>query len=509
MSKPTSSPLRVRLHRALALTLSAALLCSAPQAAQALSPNDTLYASQQWWLGSAEGAGNGGVAGFARAWDLSTGAPVSGAGPIIAVLDSGVRDHPELRPRLVLPGYNFISKPQYAGNGAGRNNDPTDLGDALSSAEKAADPKLWDGCAVQASNTWHGSLIAGQLGAVSNNALGVAGINWQARILPVRVAGKCGAAAADVVDGMRWAAGLPVAGAPLNTQPARILVLGVAGEASCNPADPDANVAAAARAYIAAIQELRALGVLIVAPAGNIGGAVGRPANCPGVLAVTSLNRQGFKALAANFGAQVALAAPGGDMAAGKTCDAELADSGILSTSFKPDGSGVEYAAAGGTSFAAPQVAGAASLMWALNPGLSLAQVEAGLRLSARPHAQATALGTCTADGKARRCSCSTETCGAGMLDAYEALRYAQAPGSYTAPSRQALSLGGEAIEACGVKQGTFKPTDPAPEPPPPPTPPPTPTPEPDSKGGGGGSQSLLWSLALALAGALLGRRRR
>jgi serine protease len=501
----------MRLQRTLSLALSGALLCGAPQVAQALNPNDTLYASQQWWLGSGEGAGNGGVAGFARAWDLGTGAPVSGAGPIIAVLDSGVRDHPELRPRLVLPGYNFISKPEYSGNGAGRSNDPTDYGDALTSAEKAANPQLWDGCAVQASNTWHGSLIAGQLGAVSNNALGVAGINWQARILPVRVAGKCGAAAADVVDGMRWAAGLPVAGAPLNTQPARILVLGVAGEASCNPADPDANVAAAARAYVAAIQELRALGVLIVAPAGNIGGAVGRPANCPGVLAVTSLNRQGFKALAANFGPQVALAAPGGDMAAGKSCDAELADTGILSTSFKPDGSGVEYAAAGGTSFAAPQVAGAASLMWALNPGLSLAQVEAGLRLSARPHAQAAALGACTADGKARRCSCSTETCGAGMLDAYEALRYAQAPGNYAAPSRQALSLGGEALEACGVKQGTFQPTDPTPAPNPNPTPTPTPTPTPGPEpqsGGGGGSQSLLWSLVLALAGALLGRRR-
>lgn len=503
---PTS---REALRRRSTLLLAGALLACMSHGSQARSPNDTLYASQQWWLGSAQGSGNAGLADFPRAWDLSTGAPVSGAAPVIAVLDSGVRDHPEIRPSLLLPGYNFISKPEYAGNGVGRNNDPTDLGDALTRAERDANPALWDGCAVQESNTWHGSLIAGQLGAASNNGLGVAGINWQARILPVRVAGKCGAAAGDMVDAMRWAAGLPVAGAPLNTHPARILVIGVAGVASCNPSDPDANVAAAARAYIAAIDELRARGVLIVAAAGNTRSAVGRPANCPGVLAVTALNRQGFKASYASFGPQVALAAPGGDAAAGRTCDPELADGGIVSTSFRADGSGVEYAAASGSSFAAPQVAGAASLMWALNPGLSLAQIESGLRRTARPHISAPALGQCGVNGNNARCSCSTESCGAGVLDAFEALRYAQTPASYSSPSREVLSLGGEAIEACGVKQGTFKPAEPAPPTPAPtPNPTPAPSPAPDAGGGGGGgSQSLLWSLALGLAGLALGRR--
>lgn len=496
----------LNLRTPLSALLATVLSLSAAAPAQAATPNDTLY-PQQWWLGSYNSSDSAGVANFPKAWDLNKGAPVSGAAPVIAVLDSGVYAHPDLVDRLLLPGYNFVSKAEYANNGVGRNNDPTDTGDALSQAEHDGNPALWDGCAVAPTNSWHGTVIAGQIGAFTNNGKGVAGINWNARILPVRVSGKCGAAVNDMVDGMRWAAGLPVAGAPLNTNPAKILVIGFAGVASCDVNDSNPTIAAAARLYTDAIAELRARHVLIVAAAGNLRGAVGRPANCAGVLGVTALNRQGFKAIYANIGKQVSLAATGGDGNYGRLCDVDVADAGITSTSgpgTPPATDGADYAAATGSSFAAPQVAGTASLMWAANPSLTLAQIEAGLRLSARPHAQAEALGQCSATNTSR-CSCTADTCGVGTLDAEEALRYAQAPATYTAPARTAAALSSAALDACGIKQGTkVVPADPVT--PTTPTTPTAPTTPEASSGGGGGASSPFW-LALLLIAAFGVRR--
>jgi serine protease len=129
------------------------------------------------------------------------------------------------------------------------------------------------------------------------------------------------------------------------------------------------------------------------------------------------------------------------------------------------------YVGASGSSFAAPAVAAAASLMWALNPAQSAAQVEDGLKRSARPHVLVPQLGDCAGGSKTNRCACTT-TCGAGMRDAVEALAYAAAP------------------------------TDT------PPSPAPTPAPSAGSSGGGGGALSLSWLAALALASAGLRRAR-
>lgn len=499
--------------------------------ARAAVPDDTLFrattaANAQWWLDDQQDAGNAGAAGFTKAWDVSKGA----GSPVIAVLDSGITSHPELNPNVLAPGYNFVSRPEYANNSVGRIADASDPGDALTQAEINANTALWDGCVAQPTSSWHGTVIAGQLGAVTNNNAGVAGINWQARILPVRVSGKCGASVADMVDGMRWAAGLPVAGAPANANPARVLVIGFASVRaangtmpSCDRADADPTIAAAARLYGDAIDELRARGVLIVAAAGNERAGVGRPANCAGVFAVAATNRQGFKAIYSNFGPQVQLAAPGGDIDNGATCDNELADSGIVST-FNAGTTGPAapaYGAVSGSSFAAPQVAGTAALMWAANPALSLAQLEAGLKASARPHVTAYALGHCTTLNRSR-CTLGPTTGGAGLLDAGEALRYALAPSTYTAPARSTLGLQSSALSRCGTAQGSTaipvpSPTPapgpapspgPAPAPAPDPAPTPAPAPPTGGGGGGGGSASLAWLGGLLAASLALRRRR-
>jgi subtilisin family serine protease len=79
---------------------------------------------------------------------------------------------------------------------------------------------------------YHGSHVAGTIGAATNNSLGVAGINWVSKILPLRVLGKCGGYTSDIADAIRWAAGLSVPGVPANPNPAWVLNLSLGGYAA-------------------------------------------------------------------------------------------------------------------------------------------------------------------------------------------------------------------------------------------------------------------------------------
>ena len=251
------------------------------------SPSDPLF-TQQWWLQPVSGSNANalearlrGVAGFQTAWLRANQAPA-----VVAVLDTGITSHPDLAGR-VLRGHDFVSVIEYANDGDGRDTDPSDPGDYVSSADLAS--ALFTGCAVE-NSSWHGTIVAGMIAANADNGEGGAGIHWGASVLPVRVAGKCGADVADIVDGMRWAAGLPVAGAALNPNPARIINISFGGSAACGPA------------YQSAVDELRAIGVVVVAAAGNDWSGPSRPASCPGVVGVVGLNRDGFKTNYSNFG---------------------------------------------------------------------------------------------------------------------------------------------------------------------------------------------------------------
>lgn len=465
----------------------------------AVTPADARFA-QQWWL-QAVGAGNTGTAGFASAWERSTGvAGPAHPGSVVAVLDSGITSHIETNAR-VLPGFDFVADPDFAGDGNGRDADPQDPGDAVTDADRAALPAKFEGCPAAPTSSWHGTTLAGQLAAVSNNTEGVAAAHWQALVVPVRVAGKCGASVGDIIDGLRWAAGLPVTGAPANAHPARLIVLSYGSAEACDANSTDAQVRDIARLYEAALAEVRALGALVIVAAGNQRGAVGRPASCAGAFAVTAVNREGYKAAYANFGAAVRLATPGGDDAPGGDCaagDANLRDGGLVSTgnlgAVAPGLAG--YAAASGTSFAGPAVAAVASLMLAVNPALTLAQIEQGLLASARPHVQVPLLGDCAPGSNVGRCACTASTCGAGLLDAEQALAFAAAPGTWVAPARPVVTLSDERLRACAVATGRL--VDPVPTP----APPVAVAPE---AGGGGGALQGGWLLGLLCAVVLLG----
>ncbi|KQW45699.1 MULTISPECIES: S8 family peptidase [unclassified Roseateles] len=328
-----------------------------------LTPNDTNFNSQ-WDMWSA----TGGIRAD-RAWDLS-----QGFGQRVAVLDTGVRPHADLVANL-LPGYDLIADTDRAGDGGGRDSDASDPGNGVAAGECG-----WFSDA-KASN-WHGTHVAGTIAAVGNNAAGISGVAPKAKIVPVRVLGKCGGAESDVADGIVWAVGGTVGSIPKNVNPAMILNLSLGGEYSCGSTYQDA------------INYARGKGALIVVAAGNDNQDVAEqaPANCNGVLAVAATNRPGARANYSNFGSKVDIAAPGGDAANGNVLS--LSNSGTMGP--------VADATAGlrGTSMAAPHVAGVAALMLASNALMSAADTAYLMKSTARAFP-----GSCSG-------------CGSGIVDA-------------------------------------------------------------------------------------------
>ncbi|MEW6728998.1 MAG: S8 family peptidase [Pseudomonadota bacterium] len=343
------------------------------------------------------------------AWDRTTGERRTA----VAIIDTGLVPHSDIGGGgRILPGYDFIADPFNANDGDGRDADPTDPGDWIS----ADDRKLHPECELSDSS-WHGTHIAGIIGASTNNALGVAGIDWSARLLPVRVLGKCGGLLSDIIDGIYWAAGLPVANVPANTNAARVLNLSLSGSGVCPQSLQNALTA------------VQATGSIVVAAASNNGGSAAGyfPGNCSGVITVAATDSQGQRASYSSTGNVVSLSAPGGD---------KEVDSGILSTynSGKTHPAGESYEPLYGTSMAAAQVSGGVALMLAVNPDLRVEQILTALRATATPFPQ---YGTSK--------DCSTATCGAGIVRADWALLAAQGvdfvPDSFSIPPRSDVPL--------------------------------------------------------------------
>lgn len=391
---------RARLHPDVAWVEPDVLV---PRLGVPVTPSDTLFA-QQWHLQAPDPTNLAGL-NLPTAWGDTTGS-TSGATAVVAVVDSGVRPgHPDLAGKL-LPGFDLVSELAVANDGNGRDPDPSDPGDWVHPAD-LADP-LFAGCDLS-NSTWHGTFIAGQIAAATNNAQGVAGLNWGAKVLPVRVSGKCGALLSDLLDGLRWAAGLSVSGLPANPNPARVINLSFGGDSACTPA------------YQSTIDAVTNAGTLIVVAAGNSDTTLTRPADCRRVMTVASVRKDGAKAAYSSFGTRVALSAPGGSSESGPSTLLYSTDNGGTTVP------GVDiYGHKQGTSFAAPQAAGIASLMLAVNPFLSPRQLIERMKAGARPH-EVTGYAACGTPG-AGVCNCTPTTCGAGLLDANTSVQLATGP---------------------------------------------------------------------------------
>ncbi|WP_179402028.1 S8 family peptidase [Burkholderia guangdongensis] len=343
-------------------------------------PTDPDY-NQQWNL-SDPTAGIDAPA----AWSITQGSP----NVVTAVLDTGYRPHPDIVNNLV-SGYNFISNVNTSNNGETRGPDATDPGDWVTQQELDNSSGPYYHCqSAPSDSSWHGTRVAGVIGAIANNGVGIAGISWLGKIQPVRVLGKCGGATSDIADAMRWAAGIAVTGVPTNATPAKIINLSLAGPGACS------------QTFQQAINDVTALGVTVIVAAGNEGvnATQDQPANCQGVIAVGATDTTGMRASFSNYGTGVALSAPGVNI---------LSTSNTGTTTPLADG----YGLADGTSLAAPQVSGVVALMLAMKGNLTPAQIQQKLQGGAR--ASKLAAGT----------PCTSAPAGSGILDAAAAVNAA------------------------------------------------------------------------------------
>jgi serine protease len=375
------------------------------------TPADPLYGAQ-WHYSEPVG----GIR-LPQAWDTTIGSEAI----TVAVIDSGLVAHADFAGRVV-PGYDFVSDSRIANDGDGRDANAADPGDWITAAE--ASSGFFAGCPVHDSS-WHGTHVAGTIAAATDNAVGVSGVNWASKLLPVRAIGKCGGFLSDISDAMRWAAGLTVSGAPVNANPARVLNLSLGGSGACSVTLQNT------------IDSVTAAGAVVVVAAGNSAAdaANHQPANCAGVIAVGATTRTGARASYSNFGSAVAISAPGSD---------------VLSTAntgpFGPvDDTYVSY---NGTSMATPHVAGVVSLMLSVNPALTTTQVRAALLASARPFPTGT------------ENDCSVGVCGAGIVDAAAAVIGAMsppAPAAISASPTNVASGGTLTVEWSGIAAPTAR----------------------------------------------------
>jgi type VII secretion-associated serine protease mycosin len=255
------------------------------------SPNDPEYVGQQQWGLTQIKA--------EQAWDVTTGSN----GIVIAIVDTGTAtDHPDLSDKIV-QGFNFV------------NNSPNPYDDE-----------------------GHGTYTAGIAAASTNNDLGVAGVSWGARIMPVKVLGSNGEGDdAVIARGIRFAV----------DNGARVINLSLGGDEQSPPMQD-------------AVQYAADHNVLVVAAAGNTpDGKPKYPAAYPPVLAVGATGRNDTFTGFSSWGTNVGVTAPG---------------VGVLSTGWR-DGN-LTYVYLNGTSASCPFVAGVAALVWSVNPLLTAEQVK-------------------------------------------------------------------------------------------------------------------------------------
>jgi len=362
------------------------------------TPNDPDYTQYQWNFFNTTGGAD-----VNYAWNIA-----DGTGVTVGVLDTGITEHPDLDTSLGDAGYDFV----YQAAMSGRSTDGYapggwDTGDWTTRNECEA------GWAAE-SSSWHGTVVSGEIGELTDNGIGLAGIAYNAKVLPVRVLGHCGGYDSDISNAIEWASGGHVDGVPDNTHPVQVInmSLGASGE-QCTADTPEYQ----------AIQDAISRGVTVVVAAGNDNGDVANdtPASCPGVIAVASNGITGKRAFYSNYGKGVTISAPGGGVYANDASSGQQVNEGFVwqainlgtTTPIYPADPVQAYGGMAGTSQAAPHVTGtvaliASALQAAGEPALTPAQITDVLMKSARPF-------PVTED----------QPIGAGIVDAYAAVNLA------------------------------------------------------------------------------------
>lgn len=248
-------------------------------------PNDPDY-PKQWNLRSINVEG---------AWSET-----KGSGVTVAVIDTGISIVPDLKDTKFVKGYDFVN-------------------DRIEAAD----------------DNGHGTHVAGTIAQSTNNGYGVAGIAYEAALMPLKVlSGGGGGTVSDIAEAIKFAAD--------NGADVINLSLGGSGESQLMQE---------------AINYAHSKGVVVVAAAGNSGdNSASYPARYPHAIGVAALDAAGEKAPYSNFGAGVDISAPGGDTSVGKA-------GGILQNTIDPETNTPIFAAYQGTSMAAPHVAGVAALV--------------------------------------------------------------------------------------------------------------------------------------------------
>jgi len=287
------------------------------------SPNDPYFKNQYALHNTGQEIGSGGPKGKAKsdiratiAWDETKGA----AETVIAIIDTGVDLlHPDIKNKILSAGRDF----------ANNDFDATD-------------------------DNGHGTHVAGIAAADTNNNVGIAGVAWNCKILPIKATDEEGNGYYSwMIDGLIWAA----------DNGADVINISLGGDSP-------------ATSLRDALKYAYDKGIVISASAGNDGRTVVYPAAYDAYcLAVAASDYNDDRVSWSNFGSQIDIAAPGERILS------------LVPTWYPEriwfDPKAIPYGYGSGTSMAAPHVAGLAALIKSLKPWLKADQVMDIIRYSA------------------------------------------------------------------------------------------------------------------------------